>query len=202
MAAAFDPSIIEVLERVDWNYVYPRLLRYAIYKCKKFEWLGTITFDPESMTQEAVALAFGRGKDGNYRNWDRSKCPDIIKFLEGIVDSLVNHEYEKIKTFKTESIDYENQTSIDNLRNSDFSVQNYFDCFSVTDPASELEMKENILRMVTSIRHAADGNKTANMVVACLEQGMGKPRDIADEIGIDVNEIYQILRRLRDKISK
>jgi DNA-directed RNA polymerase specialized sigma24 family protein len=31
---------------------------------------------------------------------------------------------------------------------------------------------------------------------------MGKPREIADEIGIDVTEVYQILRRIREKISK
>ncbi|MGD0277827.1 MAG: hypothetical protein ABSC11_00820 [Smithella sp.] len=202
MTASFDYSIIQKLEQVDWDNVYPRLLRYATYKCKKFEWLGTATFDPGGMAHEAVALVFGLGKDGNYRNWNRNKYPDIAKFLEGVVDSLVNHEYEKTKTFKMESMDCENQTSVDNLRNSDSSVRNYFDCFSVTDPATELEMKENILRMVTSIRQATDGDETANMVVTCLEQGMGKPREIADEIGIDVTEVYQILRRIREKISK
>lgn len=199
---SFDSSIIQDLEQVDWDYVYPRLLRYATYKCKKFEWLGTATFDPESMAHEAVALVFGRGKDGNYRNWNPNKCPDITKFLEGIVDSLVNHEYEKTKTFKTESLDCENQTSVDILCNSDFSVRTFFDCFLLMDPSKELEMKENILRMVTSIRHAADGDEAAKKVVACLEQGVGKPREIADEIGIDVVKVYQILRRLREKISR
>lgn len=198
---SFDPSIIRDLEYADWNYVYPRLLRYATYKCKKFEWLGTSKFDAESMAQEAVALAFGCGKDGNYRNWNRKKCPDLIKFLEGVVDSLVNHEYEKVKTFKVESLDCETQSGNDALRDSDPTEINVFDIFSPMDPLKALEMKENILKLVTTIREAAGCDETMKMVVECLEQGVGKPREIADNIGIDVSKIYQILRFLRGKIS-
>jgi len=199
---SFNTSIIKDLEDVDWNYVYPRLLRYATYKCRKFAWLGTVTFDPESIAQEAVALIYGRGEDGNYRNWDRSKCSDIIKFLKGVVDSLVSHEYEKMKTFKIESLDCKKHTDVDISHDPDFSVMNFMDFLSAADPAKELEMKENISQMVKSIRNAAGENKYAKLVVSCLEQGIGKPREIADEIGIDVTEVYQILRRLREKISK
>ncbi len=198
---SFDASIIRDLEDVDWDHVYPRLLRYAIYKCRKFEWLGTSTFDAESMAQEAVALVFGRGKDGNYRNWNRKKCPDLVKFLEGVVDSLVNHEFERVKTFRVESIDCEEQSANKVLCNYDLTKIDMVDIFSPMDPQKEMEMKENILRLVTTIREAAGGDEIAKRVVECLEQGVGKPREIADAIGIDVSKVYQILRFLRRKIN-
>ena len=78
-SSKYDPSIHEKLEKADWDAALPRVLKYAVSRAKIFKWLGD-EVEPEALVQEAIARAYGTGTRGNYRNWNREKCPDLANF--------------------------------------------------------------------------------------------------------------------------
>lgn len=194
-----DDAIISKLDGADWETIYPRVLRHAVYKCKRFNLLGTVKFNPEDFVQEAVACAYGCGEDQKFRNWNRERYPDLSDFLISIVDSLVNHKYEHIKKFKDDFLDCEDGLNCNLSTGADPLAESLFVSLTPLSPLDELERKERIIRCYEILQKTASGNEDMEMVKMCLEEGIVKAKEIATTTGIDIKKIYKILRYFRDK---
>ncbi len=195
-----DESALKELQAVDWKAVYPGLLRYAVYRCKKFETQGDAIFDPEGLLQESVARVFGCGQDGNYRAWNRKRYPEITDFLKSVMDSVLSHAYEEFKAQRISSLDADDTSNRDLSTEADPAAACFYGILSPLDPSEELLRKERLIERVLQMRKAAEGDSEMELVVMCLEDGITKPQEIATISGIEVKRTHKILRRLREKI--
>ncbi len=195
----YDPSIHEILKHQNWEEILAAVLKFAVAKSKKFQWLG-YKVEPEELVQEAIARAYGVGKKGTYRNWNRSAYPRLENFLNSIINSMVSHDADHAGDFPEETLFNENgSVKIIKLRSDG---KGYADAFNPTSPEETYIGSENLKEIADHLKSVAKGDEEMEMVVLCLEDGIGRPRDIAEETGYQVEKIYRIINRLRQRLIK
>jgi hypothetical protein len=201
----YDPSIRKVLDRVDWKFILPKLLYYAQNQCRKFYWLGDQHLHPQDLVQEAISLAYGCGKNGGYRNWNKEYYPDLPSFLKSVIKSIVNHKIEHIKEFPHDSIDSHEGKGEANLDVVDAQVSK-----SIYGGTSQCSPEGNILRVenekvfskrIMKLKSLGDGDEEMGLVMICFEDGISTPREIAETTGYDVKRVNNILKRIRRKAT-
>lgn len=196
-SGAYDPSICEELDQVDWDHVIPKVLKYAHWRAKKFDWLG-IEVDPGDLVQEAIARAYGIGSRGKYRNWNRTKCPDVVVFLKGIIRNMTSRRAEHAADFPKESLHNQDGSLKDNkLFNS---ADELAGACKLKTPELEFVEAENLRALMDLLDGLED--EDLGMVVLCIREGIGKPKEIARVIGFDVGQVNNILKRLRRKVRR
>jgi DNA-directed RNA polymerase specialized sigma24 family protein len=198
-SSKYDPSIHEKLEKADWDAALPRVLKYAVSRAKIFKWLGD-EVEPEALVQEAIARAYGTGTRGNYRNWNREKCPDFANFLIGIIRSMTSHEAEHGSEFPKESLfDEDGSPKDEKLLKSADEVAG-----ALMPKTSEVELieNENLRTLNDELDSISVEDEDLGLVIVCIEDGISKPRHIAEETGFEINKVNNLLRKLRRKLDK
>lgn len=199
----YDPSIREDLTQADWKVILPQLLCFAQSQCRKFYWLGDGHLHPQDLVQEAIALAFGRGENGGYRNWNKEYYPDLPSFLKGVIKSIVNHKIQHIKEFPHDSMEPQDGKGDDSIEGDDAHVaKSIYDGISSDSPEGNLvivENKKEFSERVMKLKSLADGDEEMGLVMMCFEDGISTPREIAEATGYDVNNIYNIIKRIKRK---
>jgi len=198
-SSKYDPSIHEKLEEADWDTALLRVLKYAVSRAKIFKWLGD-EVEPEALVQEAIARAYGTGTRGNYRNWNREKCPDLANFLIGIIRSMTSHEAEHGSEFPKESLfDEDGSPKDEKLLKSADEVAG-----ALIPKTSEVELieNENLRTLNDELDSISVEDEDLGLVIVCIEDGISKPRHIAEETGFEINKVNNLLRKLRRKLDK
>lgn len=195
---AYDSSIRDDLDKVDWDAVLPKVLKYAIWRAKKFAWLGDQA-DPELLAQEAISRAYGVGTGGAYRNWDKEACPDIIDFLTGIIRSMTSHMAEHEADFPQESLFNKDGSLKDNKLFKSFDET--VGVLQLKTPEVELIEAENLQALMVELDDIENEDEDMGMVILCIKDEISKPRDIAHETGFDVSKVNNVLRRLRRRLK-
>ena len=198
-SSKYDPSIHEKLEKADWDAALPRVLKYAVSRAKIFKWLGD-EVEPEALVQEAIARAYGTGTRENYRNWNREKCPDLANFLIGIIRSMTSHEAEHGSEFPKESLfDEDGSPKDEKLLKSADEVAG-----ALMPKTSEVELieNENLRTLNDELDSISVEDEDLGLVIVCIEDGISKPRHIAEETGFEINKVNNLLRKLRRKLDK
>jgi DNA-directed RNA polymerase specialized sigma24 family protein len=195
----YDPSIREHLDGADWDAVLLRVLKYAKARSRNLTWLGEKA-DPETLVHEAIARAYGIGTGETYRNWNRDACPDLATFLIGIVRSITSHEVEHESKFSQGSLLSENGSIRDN---------ELFKCADETvgfqkpkNPEEQLIEGEELKLIVDELDKLSLEDEDLGMVILCIKDGISAPRQIAETLGFDIGQIYNLLKKLRRKFDK
>jgi hypothetical protein len=195
----YAPSVQKELDRVDWDSVLPRVLKSAVQLSKKFFWLGS-KVDHEELVSEAIALAYGVGTGGTYRNWNKNSCPDIADFLIGIIRSLTSHTAEHEAKFTEESIFSEDGSPKDNKLFS--TVDTITGCYRPKTPEEEFLESDNLQKLMNFLDMLENENEDLEMVILCIKLEISEPRYIAQETGFKVRKVNNLLKKLRRKLKK
>jgi len=198
----YNPSIREDLEQADWKVILPQLLYFAKGQCHKFYWLGNGHLHPQYLVQEAIALAFGRGENGGYRNWNKEYYPELSSFLKGVIKSIVSHMVDHLKEFPHDSMDPQEGKSDGSIEEDVRVAGSIYDGISSNSPENDLIIVENekeLSQRVMKLKSLADGDEEMAMVMICFEDGISAPREIAEATGYDVKNVYNIIKRLKRK---
>jgi len=198
-SSKYDPTIHADLKKADWDAALPRVLKYAVSRAKMFKWLGD-EVEPEALAQEAIARAYGIGTRGNYRNWDKERCPDLGDFLIGIIRSMTSHKAEHEAEFPSESLFNEDGSAKDSkiLKSCDETAGPS----KPKTPEEEIIENENLQAFKDELDSLADGDEDLGMVILCIEDGISEPRNIADATGFEKDKVNYLLKRLRRKLDK
>jgi len=105
MKKTINPEVRQELDEANWDDLLPRLLKYAQSNCRKIRWIGNIVADPEELVEEAIALAYGVGKNNGYRAWNKEKFPNLHDFLLTIINSIISHLNEHHNKFPSDGIE-------------------------------------------------------------------------------------------------
>jgi len=203
----YDPCNIDEILAQDWADVFPRVLKYAKERSRKYYWISDADINPEDLVNEAVARALGVGTGDTYRNWNKEVYPDFVDFLIGIIASMTNHEATHDCKFKNVPLLYEDGT--ENLKISkaidhDPVLLNSREPGFVRPqtPEEELMHDQEYDRFVGQIKKALHGDEEAELILLCIEEDVCKPAHIAKETGYDIDKVYNAMRRIRSKMQK
>jgi RNA polymerase sigma factor (sigma-70 family) len=188
-----DDSVITCLDEADWPSILPAVLKYAEARARKFKWLGD-EVDPEALVQEAIVRAYS-----GERNWNREKCPRFENFLIGIIRSMTSHTAEREINFTKLPLYYEDGT----LRNGEI-FKSSEGARGVSNPKTPEELLiegENLKNLMNILDELGSDNEELGMVILCLEDVIGKPREIAKATGYKINKVYNLLGKIRRKLD-
>lgn len=199
MKSDYDPSIREVLNNEDWEAVLPKVLKYARAQSKNMAWLG-FKVEDEELVNEAIARAYGVGQNKTYRNWNREKCPDLSMFLKGIIKSIISHRVEHANSYPEDSLYHNEGTQKTLTLRKDLKGDAH--SFRLKNPEKIFAEKEDLGLLVDKLKEVASGDEKLEYVIMCLEDGINRPREIAEVTGYDVKEVYKSLNMLRRRLKK
>jgi len=66
----------------------------------------------------------------------------------------------------------------------------------------EKEEREHAKNAVELLREKIQGDEELEEIFLCLEEGYTKPSEIAEQLGVDVKEIYNREKRLKRKCNE
>lgn len=181
MERTINPEVRQELDEADWDDILLRLLSYARIRSYKIRWIGNVAADPEELVGEAIALAYGVGKNDGYREWNKEKFPNLLDFLQTIINSLISHLNEHHKKFPSDELD--DQLSSEN-----------------PDPEKLVLQKDYQEKLYNRIYQEVEGDDEMETVILYYEEEITTPRDIAARTGLNVIQVNNILKRLRRKL--
>ena len=194
----YDLSIREELDKADWANVLPPVFKYAVWRAKKFAWIGD-EVDPDALVSEAIARAYGFGTGNTYRNWNKDKCPKLENFLIGIIRSMTSHKAEHAADFPKESLCNEDgSTKDDKLLKSGDETKGFL---KPKNPEEELIEAENLQPLMDELDKLSDEDEDLGMIILCIENGISKTRHIAEETEYDGKKVNNLLRKLRQRLK-
>jgi len=194
----YDPSIREELDKADWANVLPPVFKYAIWRAKKFAWIGD-EVDPDSLVNEAIARAYGFGTGNTYRNWNKDKCPKLENFLIGIIRSMTSHKAEHVSDFPKESLFNEDgSTKDDKLLKFGDETEGFQ---KPKTPEEKLIEADNLQSIMDELDKLSDEDEALGMIILCIEDEISKTRHIAEATGYDRKKVNNLLRQLRRRLE-
>jgi DNA-directed RNA polymerase specialized sigma24 family protein len=177
-----------------WDELLERLTYHASCKLSRLKWRGVTNgpapagIQPEDLAARAIEL-FLLGK----RKWDRTAQPDLEKFLIGVVDSRISSLVRSLENRKSRRI------SPPGAGDESAAVHDFADWGM--DPAKLVVRREEQEAFRAAALKALEGDEHAFEVFECFEADITKPADIAEYLGVPVEEIYNVQKRLRRKLD-
>ena len=178
-----------------------RLTCHAHRKMQRLTWRGarllhgdcaTGGHGPEDLAAEAILAAlnpaFGEG-----RSWNPKTEPDLEKFLMSAIDSRVNNLVTRLDNVKE--------------RRAGFTGKSGDEIVIEINDADHDPIKLIVKTEAARIFHeeaikALEGDATAVEVFECLWADVTKPQEIAELLGISVDEVNNTKKRVIRKLEK
>ena len=177
-----------------WGEILERLTYHALCKLSRLRWRGVANgpapggIQPEDLAATAIELVL-LGK----RTWDEATQPDLAKFLMGVVDSRISSLVGSLENRKSRRL------SPPGAGEESAAVDDFADWGA--DAANLVVRREEQEAFRTAALKAIEGDEQAFQVFECLEADITKPADIAAYLGVSVEEIYNVQKRLRRKLD-
>jgi hypothetical protein len=187
---------IPELSDAEWQDLLQRLTLYADGKLRKLWWRGeTYSKDasvPGGITADDLAAsAIESFLDGS-RTWDKNAEANLLRFLEGVIDSKVSHLVIRAENKRSRRLNTSQQAN---------------------QPAFHLEAKggkpdqivadrESLEKLKNILKYELEKDDMAMFVLECFEANITKPQEISELRGVDISEINNAQRRLRRVAKK
>jgi len=195
----YDPSARASLDAAIGPEILQKVLLYAIYQSKKYFWMTNLALDPHDLVQEAIALTYGVGENGGYRNWDPEKYPDFAIFLMTVIKSIVSHKIDHLRSFPENSVEGHDEVNEDFTASAEPAAKDKYASLSRVTAEDRLIQADSLSNLVQRLESMAEGDEEMGIVVMCLQDGISKPREISEQTGYDVDRVNNILKRMRRK---
>ncbi|HIG73790.1 MAG TPA: hypothetical protein EYQ24_04190 [Bacteroidetes bacterium] len=182
------PDALKALRAADWKRIYPALVAYAFARSARLYLVkggGRLPegHEPTDVADEAVRLVY----EGE-RKWDPNAHPDLLRYLSGVVSSLVSNLITGADhTWRVDGADGE-PSDLDE-----------FEGTVAPSPLASTESDECVEVLRAIVDQETEGDEGLATVAMGLEDEM-RPAEIADMLSIDVKEAYLLIRKLRRRL--
>ncbi len=198
-------QVMELLEAHPWDETIPRLIAHALRKSRRLFWRGIRGGPlPEgNEIQDLVSEAIEKVLTGQ-RKWDPDTNPDLFLLLRSVVDSDLNHLTD---CWDNGAMQSESVTFTEGGCDCSGQEVSIFDRTSSQSATPEEEVLQNedearCEAFFWGFYDALSDKPTLQKIVECIYDDTPKPADIAQKLGIPVNDIYnankQLTRRLKE----
>ena len=186
------PSDVRVqLEGHPWNESIPRLLRHAENKIQRRRWRGSFGGVPPGGIEahDVVHTVIEKVLSG-IRRWDPNSQPDLFGYLRAAVDSEISNLVRS----------YENRR----LQSEGTVPASTFEQIDESTPESALLAKEREAQsdvFITGFLDSLNGEPNLQKLVMAFVDGMTKRSEIAEHLGVSVEEIDSQRKKLRRRLE-
>jgi hypothetical protein len=200
----------EVFQRMSQDELENLILhlgRYALKVCCKYRWRSGNPMElPKGETSDSiVSKAIKMVLDGSERRWDPKKHPDVTKYLMDTLDSLINHlancSENKLVKYESDCVGNDEKHwhtgGPERGPTTDWLVRQ-------ETPESILLRKEDQALEDLALSMLVDSCKNDPVllrVIESMQKGQDKPAEISHSTGIQVEEIYNAIKRLDRKAA-
>ena len=180
--------------------------RYALSVSSKLYWrTGNAVELPRGETVDSiVSTAFTKMLSGE-RRWQPQHEPDIKTYLMNVIDSLLYHlATSKDNTMVTAMPATQPAGEFQTRSPTEASVVPWQAQPPGSPEAALLQQEEeqHKERMLQHLREACHDDPLVAQVIQAMQEGYGKPADIAQVVRKPVADIYNALKRLDRKIVR
>lgn len=193
-----DKKVRDILEASDWKDISLRLTYFAVGRSKYYGWKsGASVFiggkSPEDFACEAIEKVW----NGN-RKWDPEKYPNLLAHLQWIVKSDMNHHYESLM----------NQNTVNTLDEDKNSVNDGLPdqkAISENDPEKNIILKQQYAieeEYKKKLYDLVEGDDDLETVLLFIDDGIDKPKEIAEKMNLDVSKVNFLKQKLFRKAKK
>lgn len=161
------------VQDVDWESLVPRLTLYSAMMLRS-------KGKPEmsSLATDYAHTAIQKVLSGE-RKWDKAKQPDLLRYLLGVVSSLISNDMRRQKLAPMEFVGSQELAQF-------------------PDTNSDDEKLEQLAVLKEFSNHVQDRDREAHLLlIAMLQLDTDTASEQADALGVPVEEVYNIRKRLR-----
>lgn len=196
---------LNLLDQHPWEETIPKLIAYASKKSRRLFWRSIYGGHlPEGKeVVDIVQQAIEKVLSGQ-RNWDPDANPDFFMYLKGIVDSDLNHLADSEENRLTRS-----ETKLVSGTNceGDQNEISFFDLKPSEQPNPveallQLENEDLAYKFVWDFHESLADKPRLQKIVECMLDDIDKPADIAEQMGENVNEIYNARKQLQRRLGE
>ena len=210
-----DENVLQRIRQADWRRIALELTRYAAWRVQKWPRRTRVTVErrlsPEDLAYNAIAAVVGGpGRDGRaakgQRAWDPDRHPDLLDHLKNIVDSLASaagtsEETNRVQQYHLTEDGEETEKPPPRLGRSFDPPKSEWSSGPPRNPEELLLAKEADEAAFELVMSAAEGDDELEKILEAMMEGNEKPAEIAEATGIDVKRIYQLRRKLNNRIE-
>ena len=190
------PEIENLLHEVDWRDISTRLLRYAAYlsRCTGQDGGSTRLVSDCNTLEDLVSNAIEKFLNGT-RTWDPGRCT-LLQFLKQAIRGDLGHARTRLANRPAPK-----RLEADGVRESGretpLSDAGRQACASITSAFLDSGIRSPASRFRTRLEEDIRGDQDLELVVMCISEGISTPRRMAEELGMDVQKVYDLKRRLQ-----
>lgn len=162
----------------EWRIILLNIRKYCKIKCTVLP----ADVEPDDIACEAIK----RVLEGT-RNWNREKCPDLLKHLQGTVDSIVSKIW-KLRHNRARMGESHGVTNLDKL-------EEYSEEMPSEPNADYFETRLEQLREITK------GDSDLEYFFLAIECGAKSFQELARVLDWEIAKVYTVKRRLMEKIQ-
>jgi hypothetical protein len=201
----YDPRIRDALDAANWEGdVLPRVLSYAKRMASLFSRLG-FEVEPSELVSEAISRAYGVGSKHNdectYRNWNQEACPDLHVFICGIIKSIISQRCEHHEKHHYFNTDYKAEVGADrNDKDASDKLHTYLSSPENPEDALANAQDQDLAKQREIFDQLFCDDEEIMMTWMAIEEVGGRPSLIAEVTGYSVEKVYNIKRRVKDRL--
>lgn len=200
----------ELLDQAKWEDILLRLLKYTLNKLRRRFFFKTSPLggtDVAQIAQDQVMEAIGKVWTEE-RSWD-NETKNLFSLLIDIIDSQISHlfdndEYLTTGRFPVASSDGSNkEVEVEELLKRANPHDEHARDITSSAPLNpeeallEKEQREQDKAAEKILLERVNGNKELEDVVWCIMAGITKPQEIAQQLGIKVQDVNNLQKKLR-----
>jgi hypothetical protein len=199
-------KIYRLLDEADWKTIILRLTRYAFFVSVKYYWnsgkAGHLSEGktPEDIACDAVVKVFN-----GTRAWDPDKYPNLLKHLEWIVKSDIEHLFSSSEHKMTaKALRRRNDGDDQSDCMEDLPETSFVHPGKIPSPErglSDEEDKSSADSLLKDLNKKIERDEDLEFLLMCLEEGFDKPSRIAEQMGWDIAKVYNLKRKLSRKAT-
>jgi hypothetical protein len=180
---ASDELLAEQLSNRDWDAFWIRLMGRCFWLLRKRYALKWHNNEVKEFSRNAIEEVISKIFIDKVRNWNTDRYPDFEEFIVSVIDSHINNTLNKnVK----DTVFGDNGFLFEEKEKSEPSVQEII---------SIEELRNQIYNELETV--GADDNEL--LIFECLADGIEKPEEIRNEIGLSEEEFHNIWRRFKRK---
>ena len=181
---ASDSLLMEQLDVVDWQDLWPSLLARCMFLANSRYGLEWSKEEKRSFSRKIVSETIEKVFVSKSRKWNVAAYSDFDDFITSAVDSHFNNTL--------------NKTDKEVLTDNDFILdQNGGRVQSTEDLLSAQEQRE----LVIDELKIGGANDDELLVFECMADGVHKPAEIREDLGITKTDFHNIFRKLKRKLQ-
>lgn len=198
-----DPETYRLLYEQDWDAIGKELVAFAVFWARNYKWRRGETWELAAgetvadIVQEVIVKTIeGR------RKWDPHKGA-LVPWLKDQVKSEIDHLcHSRPHKYEVPIPENEDGEELADRVVHCASRRSNLDPTLIRDPEEIILKQEEIKQREDALFQAADGDPQLEEILDVITDCEPKPRHLAAEIGVPVEDINNRLKRLRRRALK